>query len=422
MDIIEHLQSRGFVDSVTSDELANHLKTPQKIYVGFDPTADSLHLGNLIGIMALAHCQKFGHTPVVVLGGTSGRIGDPSGKSVERPLLDTETINSNVNSIRLHFEQILQFEGTLPRPIIVNNDDWYHNFTIVDFLREVGKHCRMGPMLSKEMVRTRLESEEGLSFTEFTYQIIQGYDFYHLNAEYGVTVEMGGTDQWGNIVSGIEITRKIAGRQVYGLTWPLLTRSDGKKFGKSEEGAIWLSAKKTSPYKFYQYLIRVPDPDVIHMMKMFTFMPLEEINEIEAQMQSPSYLPNTAQKRLAEEVTRIVHGKKGLETALKVTEGAAPGKETELNAETLQEIASDMPNVSLREKDIVGQCYADLAVAAGLLSSKGEANRLLKNGGAYLNNEKITDPSHVVTSEDLIDGKFLLIAAGKKKKALIKVK
>ena len=421
MDIIDHLRARGFIDSLTSDELSTHLKTPQKIYVGFDPTADSLHLGNLIGIMALAHCQRHGHTPVVILGGTTGRIGDPSGKSQERPLLDQETIRSNIEAIRLHFEQILDFGGSYPTPIILNNDEWFENFTLIDFLRDVGKHFRIGSMLAKEMVRTRLESEEGLSFTEFSYQIIQGYDFYHLHSHYGVTLQMGGSDQWGNIVSGIEITRKLSGKQVFGLTWPLLTRSDGKKFGKSEEGALWLSAKKTNPYQFYQYFFRIPDADVIHMMKMLTFLELSEIAQIEQEMASPSYISNTAQRRLAKEVTLIVHGKEGLETALKVTQGAAPGKEATLDASILQEIASDLQSVSLSRNEILGKHYADLAVLSGLMPSKGEANRLLKNGGAYINNEKISDPSYVVESEQLIDGRFLLIGAGKKKKALIRI-
>ena len=421
-NVIQYLRARGFINALTSEALEKECEKPIKVYAGFDPTSDSLHLGNLFGIMALAHFQRFGHTPVVVLGGTTGRIGDPSEKSAERPLLDTETILNNVHAIRLHFEQILDFEGTLPKPIILNNDEWFHNFSLIDFLREVGKHFRVGTMLAKESVKARLQSEEGISFTEFSYQLIQAYDFYYLNSQYDVTLQMGGSDQWGNITVGIDLTRKLAGRTVYGLTWPLLTRSDGKKFGKTEEGAIWLSAEKCSPYQFYQYLVRFPDADVIHMMKMLTFMELEEIAEIEAEMQKPGYIPNSAQKRLAEEITRIVHGKEGLEKALKVTEGAAPGKEAKLDADILQEIAQDMPNVSLSANEVVGHSYADLAASSGLLSSKGEANRMLKNGGAYLNNDKITDPSHQIGKNDLIDGKFLLLGAGKKKKVLITIK
>ncbi|NGX37254.1 MAG: Tyrosine--tRNA ligase [Chlamydiae bacterium] len=421
-NVISYLKERGFVDALTSEDIEKLCEKPIKVYVGFDPTADSLHLGNMIGIMALAHFQRFGHTPVVLLGGTTGRIGDPSGKSVERPLLDADSLLNNVHNIRLHFEQVLDFEGALPTPLIVNNDEWFRSFGVVDFLREVGKHFRIGPMLAKESVRARFESEEGMSFTEFSYQLIQAYDFYYLNAEHDVVLQMGGSDQWGNITAGTELTRKLTGRTVYGLTWPLLTRSDGKKFGKTEEGAIWLSSKKCSPYQFYQYLVRMPDGDVIRMMKMLTFMELEEINEMEAEMKKPGYVSNTAQKRLAEEVTRILHGDEGVKKALKVTEGAAPGKEAILDADVLGEIAQDMPSISLSVKEVVGLRYADLAVVSGLLASKGEANRLVKNGGAYLNNRKITDPGHSVSDHDLIEGKFLLLGAGKKKKVLIKIK
>lgn len=420
-NVIQHLQKRGFIDALTSEELEKRCEKPLSVYVGFDPTSDSLHLGNLIGIMALAHFQQFGHQPIVVLGGTTGRIGDPSGKSQERPLMDTETLNKNVAGIRLHFEQILNHEGVLPRPLILNNEEWFRGFEVIDFLREVGKHFRINSMLAKESVKTRLQSEEGMSFTEFSYQLIQAYDFYFLNSQYNVELQMGGSDQWGNITAGIELTRKLSGRGVYGLTWPLLTRSDGKKFGKTEEGALWLSPEKTSPYQFYQYFIRIPDADVIHMMKMLTFMDLEEIREIEKEMQQTNYAPNSAQRRLAAEVTRIVHKEEGLAKALKVTEGAAPGGEARLDGDVLKDIARDMPSVSMAERQVIGHSYADLAASSGLLSSKGEANRLLKNGGAYLNNGKISDPSYQVSKTDLIEGKYLLLGAGKKKKILITI-
>lgn len=421
-NIISYLQKRGFIDAITSEDLEKICAKPIKVYAGFDPTSDSLHVGNLLGIMALAHFQRLGHTPVVILGGTTGLIGDPSGKSRERPLLDIETLKKNIKSIEKHFEKVLDFSGKLPRPLILNNDEWFRGFHVIDFLREVGKHFRINSMLAKEMVRTRLESEEGMSFTEFSYQLIQAYDFYYLNSQYEVNLQIGGSDQWGNITAGIELTRRLSGRAVYGLTWPLLTRSDGKKFGKTEEGAIWLSPKKCSPYQFYQYFVGIPDKDVIHMMKMLTFMELEEIYEIEKSMKRDDYVPNSAQKKLAEEVTRIVHGKAGLEKALKVTEGAAPGGKAVLDGDVLREIARDMPNVTMSEEKVVGHSYSDLAASSGLLSSKSEAIRLLKNGGAYLNNDKILDPSKQVSKEDLIEGKFLLLGAGKKKKILITIK
>jgi tyrosyl-tRNA synthetase len=417
---IDALLERGFVDQMTHPELRERANRPLKVYVGFDPTADSLHLGNLIGIIALSWFQKFGHAPVAILGGATGRIGDPSGKSAERPLLDDQTLGSNADRIERFLHKILDFpQGS--RPLILNNNAWLGAFSLIDFLRDVGKHFRIGPMLAKEMVRTRLQSEEGMSFTEFSYQILQAYDFYHLHREYGVCLQMGGSDQWGNITAGNELNRKLGGEAIYGLTFPLLTRSDGKKFGKSEEGAIWLSDDRLSPYKFYQYLFSIPDADVIRMLKMLTFLPMDEIREIEREMSSPHYAPNTAQKKLAEEVTRFVHGEEGLAVALKVTEGIAPGSEARLSSALLQEIAADMPNATLAYSDAIGQKYIDVAVKIGLVPSKAEGGRLVKNGGAYLNNERIVDPSFAISSSDLIDGCYLLFSAGKKKRLLVSI-
>ena len=295
------------------------------------------------------------------------------------------------------------------------------HYPFIDFLRDIGKHVRVSVMLGKDSVRSRLQSEEGMSFTEFCYQLIQAYDFYHLRAHHNVILQMGGSDQWGNITAGIELTRKISQQNAYGLTYPLLTRSDGKKFGKSEEGAIWLSKERCSPYQFYQYLIRIADADVIKLMRMLTFMPMDEIASYEKQMQTPGYQPNTAQKRLAEELTRLIHGQEGLETALRVTEAAAPGSKAALNVETLQEISSDMPHATLPLPEVVGKKYVDVAVKIGLFSSKGEAIRLIQNGGAYLNDEKITDSHLIIAQNHLIGDRFLLFGAGKKKKILISV-
>lgn len=420
-NIIDVLMERGFIEQMTHpEELLEKAKRPLKAYVGFDPTADSLHLGNLVGIMALAWFQRCGHTPVVILGGATGRIGDPSGKSAERPLLDDATLNHNVGKIGEFFHKILQFSSG-PKPVVLNNNDWLGAFTLVDFLRDVGKQFRMGPMLGKEMVRTRLQSDEGLSYTEFTYQILQGYDFYHLCQKHGVTVQLGGSDQWGNITSGIEYNRKLGGDPIYGVTWPLLTRSDGKKFGKSEEGAVWLSSEKLSPYQFYQYLVRVPDADVIRLLKVLTFVDMAEISELEKAMQLPGYAPNSAQKKLAEEITRFVHGQEGLDAALRVTEGIAPGSQAVLSGAVLRELASDMPNASLGFDEVVGQKFVDVAARVDLVPSKSEGVRLVKNGGAYLNNERVSDPAHSIASSDLIDGSYLLLSAGKKKRMLITV-
>ncbi|MBS0606921.1 MAG: tyrosine--tRNA ligase [Parachlamydiales bacterium] len=420
-NVIECLKERGLIDALTSEELIKRADKPLKVYVGFDPTADSLHIGSLVGIVFLKWFQKFGHTPVVILGGATGRIGDPSGKSVERPLLDQAAIIQNVARIRRHFEAVLDFFHPTARPIVLNNDQWFSQFNLVDFLRDVGKHFRVGNMLAKESVRSRLESEEGISFTEFSYQLLQAYDFYHLKTQHEVEVQAGGSDQWGNITAGIDLVRKLSGEAAYGLTFPLLTRSDGKKFGKTEGGAIWLAADRCSPYQFYQYFIRVPDADVIKMMRMLTFMEMKEIREYEEMLAYSDYVPNTVQKRLAEEVTRMIHGEDGLATALKVTESAAPGSKAVLDAEVFKEISQDMPSTDLNFAEVVGQKYTDVAARIGLSSSKTEALRLIQNAGAYLNNEKVDDPQFRIQEDLLIGGEYLLFGSGKKKKILVKV-
>ncbi len=415
-NVIDVLIERGFIDQMTHEELRKATCQPLKVYVGFDPTADSLHLGHLIGIMGLAWFQRFGHTPYVILGGATGLIGDPSGRSSERNLLDVQTLGHNVRSIEDFFHRIFQ-KTVGPKPVILNNNDWIGQFTLVDFLRDVGKHFRIGPMMAKEMVRTRLQSEEGLSFTEFAYQILQAYDFYYLRQQHGVSIQMGGSDQWGNITAGTEFNRKLGGDPLFGLTFTLLTRSDGKKFGKSEGGAIWLSSDRLSAYQFYQYLFSIPDADVIRLLKMLTFLDLDEIQSIESGM----HVPNSAQRRLAEEVTRFVHGEEGLQAALRVTEGIAPGADVKLSREMLQQVAEDMPNVQLPFSEVVGQKFLDLALKAGLIPSKSEGARLIKNGGGYLNHERVADPARAIDASDLIDGLYLLLSVGKKKQALIRI-
>jgi tyrosyl-tRNA synthetase len=370
--------------------------------------------------MGLAWFQRFGHTPFAILGGATGRIGDPSGKSIERPFLDEAVLDHNIRSLHSFFDKILPKEAG-PKPIILDNNEWFSRFSLIDFLRDIGKHFRVGTMIGKEMVRNRLNSEEGISYTEFSYQILQGYDFHHLNLHYGVTVQMGGSDQWGNITAGTELNRKLGGPQLFGLTFPLLTRSDGKKFGKSESGAIWLSPEKLTPYQFFQYLYGIPDADVIRLLKMLTFLPIEEISALELQMKSSDYVSNSAQKLLASEVTRFVHGEEGLNAALRVTEGIAPGAKATLNAEVLAELGKDMPNADLNLVDVIGHKYVDIAVKIGLLPSKGEASRLIKNGGAYLNNQRVEDPSLTLSEEHLIDGSYLILSAGKKKRILVRV-
>lgn len=413
-NVIEILKERGFIEAMTSEELTTLVNQPLKVYCGFDPTSDSLHLGNMVAIMGLAWFERCGHTPVAIVGGATGMIGDPSGKAVERQLLDEASIQTNLQGIRKNLEQILK------RPLLLNNYDWFKEFSWISFLREVGKHFRVGTMLAKESVKNRMTSEEGMSFTEFSYQILQAYDFLHLFDNQGVTLQLGGSDQWGNITAGTELIRKLRGKSAYGLTFPLLTRSDGQKFGKSEKGAIWLSSEKLSPYEFYQYLFRVADEDAIKLMRMLTFMEMSEIHHYESSMKKPDYVPNIVQRRLAEEVTRLVHGEEGLSIALKVTEGAAPGSETALDANVLESLA--MPSQTLPSDQVLGEKLIDLLSKTSMMTSKGEARRLIRNGGVYLNNQKIADENYVIGEEQLIEGKLLLLALGKKNKMLIRVK
>ncbi|NGX54821.1 MAG: Tyrosine--tRNA ligase [Chlamydiae bacterium] len=416
-NIFDFLTERGFIDEVTSDEIREYVEKPVTIYVGFDPTADSLHIGNMVGIMALAWFQRFGHKIVALVGGATGMIGDPSGKSIERNLLDVPALEHNLKGIRRSLETILDLDSGL----LLNNHEWFKEYGYIDFLRDIGKNFRMGPMLAKEAVRSRMNSEEGLSYTEFSYQLLQAYDFLYLSDKYDATFQMGGSDQWGNITAGTELVRKMRGKTVHGLTWPLLTRSDGKKFGKTEGGTIWLNSDRLLPYDFYQYLYRTLDTDVCKLMRILTFVELEEIREIENQMKAKDYIPNTAQKRLAQEVTRIVHGKAGVEEAERITAAAAPGAKTTLDTNTLEALALEIPSKTFPHAEIIQMDVVDLFVKAAMLSSKSEARRLITSGGAYLNNEKIGEENLILKDDHFIEGRFLLLGVGKKKKMVIRI-
>lgn len=411
-NFIPSLKKRGCIDALSHESL-NDLKEPLTVYCGFDPTADSLHLGNFVAIMGLARFKRAGHKVVAIVGGATGMIGDPSGKSVERNLLDEETIEKNRIGISKCLKQILGEE--VP---ILNNYEWYKDFNFITFLREVGKQFRMGIMLSKESVKARLNSEEGLSFTEFCYQILQAYDFLWLNQKYGVNAQIGGADQWGNITAGIELIRKEKGKEVFGITFPLLTKSDGQKFGKSEKGAIWLSAEKLSPYEFYQHLIRTDDRDVIKLLKMITFIELDEIEAIEKRMASE---PGAAQKRLAEAVTEIVHGKEGLEAAKKATELAQPGHKVELSAETFKLLEQEIKPIELEKKEI-GKKWVDILAEIQLFASKGDVRRLIKNNGLTINNQKVSDESALFLEEQLVGEGYVLVTTGKKNKYILRIR
>ncbi|GFR51335.1 hypothetical protein Agub_g13752, partial [Astrephomene gubernaculifera] len=453
--ILPLLRSRGLLAEVTNEaELAAAAGAGRlAVYCGFDPTADSLHLGNLLGIVVLSWFQRCGHQPVVLLGGATGRVGDPSGRSAERPVLEEQQIERNVQAIGSLLRTLLQRNSPPGAPAVrvLNNLDWFGPMGLLTFLREVGKFARVGSMMAKDSVRTRMESEQGISFTEFTYQLLQGYDFVHLCREHGVRVQIGGSDQWGNITAGTDLIRKLLGGggaaagsgaaaagsgeaaegsagsgaaeapSCYGLTFPLLVDSEGRKFGKSVGGAIWLSAEKLSPYKFYQYLFQVSDADVVKLLKMLTFLPLGEVEAIEAAMRQPGYLPNTAQRRLAEEVTRFVHGEEGLAQAIKATEALKPGAATQLDAATLETVAGDAPSATLTRGLVEGATLADVLVATKLQPSKSAARKLIKGGGVYLNNAKVGEELYVVQPTDLIEGRLLLLAAGKKNKMLVRI-
>ncbi len=411
-NFIQSLKKRGCIDALSHESL-NDLKEPLTVYCGFDPTADSLHLGNFVAIMGLARFKRAGHKVVAIVGGATGMIGDPSGKSVERNLLDEETIKKNMIGISKTLNQILGDD--VP---IINNYDWYKDFNFISFLREVGKQFRMGIMLSKESVKARLNSEEGLSFTEFCYQILQAYDFLWLNEKYGVNAQIGGADQWGNITAGIELIRKEKGKEVYGITFPLLTKADGSKFGKSEKGAIWLNAEKLSPYEFYQHLIRTDDRDVIKLLKMITFVDIVEIEELEERMVSQ---PGAAQRRLAEAVTEMVHGKEGLESAKKATELAQPGHKVELNPETFKLLEKEIKPIEIT-KDQIGKKWVDLLADTQILASKGDVRRLIKNNGLTINNQKVSDEGALLQIEHLVGDGYVLVTTGKKTKYILRIK
>lgn len=430
-NIVQVLRERGLLQEVSSpdlEKLATHTTFP--VYCGFDPTADSLHLGNLLGIVVLRWFAICGHTPVALLGGATGRVGDPSGKSAERPILSEEHIEHNVQSIQTLLERLLAQSShqDMPKPIFLNNLDWFGAMPLLTFLRQVGKYARVGSMLAKDSVRSRMDSESGISFTEFTYQLLQGYDFVHLQREHGCRVQIGGSDQWGNITAGTDLIRRLGSQdgqeppQCFGLTFPLLTSSDGKKWGKSEGGALWLTAEKLSPFKLYQYLLKnTTDQDVIRYLKMLTFLPLDKINALQTDMQQQTYRPNTAQRLLAEEVIRFVHGEEGLSAALSATEALRPGAATALDAATLEAIAGDVPSAALNRDQVVDQPLVQVMVATGLQPNKSASKRMIKGGGVQVNNARISSEEHRLTQEDLIEGRLLLLAAGKKNKMLVTV-
>ncbi|KVH67064.1 tyrosine--tRNA ligase, chloroplastic/mitochondrial [Cynara cardunculus var. scolymus] len=423
-NVVDILEERGLLESLTSENLRSVCSDSSlRVYCGFDPTAETLHLGNLIGIIVLSWFLRCGHSAVVLVGGATGRIGDPSGKSFERPELDIQTLNRNIAGISDTVLNILNVDNGSYSIRVLNNYDWWKDVKFLDFLKDVGRFARVNTMMAKESVKRRLEaSDQGLSYTEFTYQLLQGYDFFHLFKSENVRVQIGGSDQWGNITAGTELIRKLhQSDAAYGLTFPLLLKSDGTKFGKSEDGAIWLSPSMLSPYKFYQYFFSIPDDDVVRFLRILTFVSLEEIGEIEMEMKSDGYVQNSAQRRLAEEVTRFVHGEDGLAEAIKATEALRPGSDTRLDWKTIEGISEDVPWCCLGYDEVVNARVVDISVSTGLIESKSAARRLLKQGGLYLNNGRVDDEGKKIDSDDIVDGKILLLSAGKKNKMVVRI-
>jgi tyrosyl-tRNA synthetase len=421
MSFYEELESRGLIADVSNPEIKEILNTKKiSFYIGYDPTAKSLQIGNLFAIITMKRFQDAGHKPYVLLGGATGMIGDPSGKSTERVLLTEEVIKENIEAQKKQFQRILNFDGSNPA-IMVNNYDWMGKFSFLEFLRDVGKRFRISEMIAKDSVKKRLESDVGLSFTEFCYQMLQAYDFRHLALHNDVILQMGGGDQWGNITAGIDYTRKMDSRQVYGIVIPLVTDSNGNKFGKSEGGtAIYLDPEMTSPYQMYQYLLNSDDTSVVKYLKYFTFLSLDQIAALEEKTKTEAHL-REAQKTLASEVVKLVHGEEGLNAALSATKIFFGEKITNLKDKDLIAIFKDVPSVELKRSDLqAGIPYLDLLAATPLFGSKGEAKRSVEQKGVYLNNDTVPEMSAKLDESHLASETCMVIRKGKKNYCVIK--
>ncbi|MFC0345127.1 tyrosine--tRNA ligase [Epilithonimonas hispanica] len=425
---IEELKWRGLFSDMTPGTEEQLDKEMTKAYIGFDPTADSLHIGSLIQIKILAHFQQHGHQPIALVGGATGMIGDPSGKSAERNLLSEETLLYYVDCLKNQLSRFLEFDGEGDnKAILVNNYDWMKNFTFLDFAKNIGKHITVNYMMAKDSVKKRFSGDsgvDGMSFTEFTYQLLQGYDYLHLYQNDGVKLQMGGSDQWGNITTGTELIRRKAQGEAYALTVPLITKADGSKFGKSESGEnYWLDAKKTSPYKFYQFWLNATDDDAERFIKFYTFLPKEEIEALIEEHKTAAH-ERKLQKKLAEEVTVWVHGQAEYEKALKASQilfGQSTAEDlVSLDEELFLQIFDGVPQKEISKSEVVGSNIVDLiSEKSGFLKSKGEAKRELAGNSISVNKTKVSE-DYSVSESDLIDGKFLLLQKGKKNYFIVK--
>ncbi len=429
MDFIEELTWRGMIHQMmpgTEEQLKKEMTTA---YLGIDPTADSLHIGHLVGVMMLKHFQRSGHKPIALVGGATGMIGDPSMKSQERKLLSEETLRHNQEAIKRQLSKFLDFDSDAPNAAeMVNNYDWMKNFSFLDFIRDVGKHITVNYMMAKDSVKKRLsgESREGMSFTEFSYQLCQGYDFLHLYKEKGCRLQLGGSDQWGNITTGTELIRRTVGGEAYALTCPLITKADGGKFGKTESGNVWLDPRYTSPYKFYQFWLNVSDADAEKYIKIFTSLTREEIEAlVEEQAKDPGLRP--LQKRLAKEITTMVHSAEDYEMAVEASQILFSNKAGEtlrkIDESTLLAVMEGVPQFEVSRSLITeGVKLADLLTDhAAVFPSKGEMRKMVQGGGVSINKEKISDPYAPATEDMLLNGRYILVQRGKKNYFLIKV-
>jgi tyrosyl-tRNA synthetase len=421
-DIYSELSWRGLIHQATDPQampgwLASGGRT---LYAGFDPTADSLHIGHLMALMTLRRFQTQGHRPIALVGGATGMIGDPSGKSEERNLLSREALEANVAGMERQMRSILDFEGKSGARL-VNNYEWMRGFSYLDFLRDIGKNFPVNVMLSKDSVRRRLEqTDSGLSYTEFSYMLLQAYDFVHLNDAFGCELQIGGSDQWGNITAGIDLGRRMRGRQLYGLTCPLLTKSDGSKMGKTESGAVWLAAERTSPYLFYQFWINADDADVDKCLRFFTELSESQIDEL-GQLRAGQPEKRDSQRRLAMEVTRLVHGDEGVSTAQRATEIFFGAEIAALTDRQLVDIFADVPSKTFaRERLSAGLNVCDAFLEAGLSKSKGDARRTITQGGAYVNNRRVETADLNLTADHLASETVLVLRSGKRNYALLR--
>ena len=419
MTLFEELAARGLVEATTAPEIEKLLETPQTVYCGFDPSAASLQAGNLVSIMMLRRLQLAGHKVIALVGGATGLIGDPSGKSAERNMLTVEKVEENKKGIRENLSRILDFDGP-NAAIMVDNYEWYSGLSAIAFLRDIAVNFRVPQMLAKESVKKRLEASDGaLTFTEFSYQILQGNDFLHLYDKYGCTMEVGGADQWGNITAGTDLVHRMRGKTAYGLTFPLLLDATGKKFGKSEGNALFMDASMTSVYDWYQYFLRAADADVIRYLKVFSLKSLEEIAALEEQMKAnpEARIP---QKALAEEITLLVHGEAGLKTAQGATQTLFGGSIEGKTADELETIFKDVKSAEVAKSECVGQPAFMIAAKAGMFKSNGEARRMAQQGGLSLNGAKVDD-KRVFEEGDLVGGRVAVLRSGKKNHFLLKV-